>query len=396
MAYVARQIDVESFGLFVLILSLVGYASVLDGGVARAVIREVALNRTNPSEVARVVGTGFWSMLTISLLCALVFFMSSPVFVAWINVTSDQVDVTISAFHIASLILIPFLLTALWVAPVEGMGFFRSLNITRSVGYIFVFGSVAMAVSLQPSLVSAVWGLLIGRFMMLGLSILSCYSALGRMPIVFDRKVFERLFRFGGWLSLSNIIGSTIDYLDRFVVSAVSGADKVAYYAGPAEMIAKLMVIPHAVSRALFPHLSADSKTKTIIFRDIVVSIKIQLVIGVIIILISVFLAEWIMGRWLGERFAELSGAVFKIFAIGFFFTSLSLIPYTALQAKGHARLTAMVYMIELLPYLVLLIVMVRVNGIQGAAYVWVGKTFFELLAYTWLCKKHLLQVESV
>ena len=53
-----------------------------------------------------------------------------------------------------------------------------------------------------------------------------------------------------------------------------------------------------------------------------------------------------------------------------------------------------MVYLVELLPYAVLLIVMVRNYGILGAAQVWVVKTIFEFLAYTWLFKKYVMHME--
>uniref|UniRef100_UPI00124F8D50 oligosaccharide flippase family protein n=1 Tax=Acinetobacter ursingii TaxID=108980 RepID=UPI00124F8D50 len=40
LGILARQLGVEKFGLFTLAFAVVGYASIFDGGVTRAVIRE--------------------------------------------------------------------------------------------------------------------------------------------------------------------------------------------------------------------------------------------------------------------------------------------------------------------------------------------------------------------
>lgn len=47
MAIMARLLGVERFGLFMLAFALLGYASIFDGGITRAIIRSVALNRGN-------------------------------------------------------------------------------------------------------------------------------------------------------------------------------------------------------------------------------------------------------------------------------------------------------------------------------------------------------------
>lgn len=385
MAYIARQLDVESFGLLTLVFSFVGYATVLDGGVARAVIREVALNRADTGEAARIVGTGFWLVVVFGLLSALVMTLLSDDLVGWLKVTAPLEETTRTVFAMAGLIVIPLLLTALWVAPVEGMGQFRELNLIRGLGYIAIFGGVSLAVWLQPTLIAAVCGLLVGRLLMAGMACLAGYRTLGSIPFHFDRPALIRLYRFGGWLTVSNIICPAIEYLDRFVLSAVAGVSRVAYYTGPAEMLAKLSSIPHAVSRALFPQLSAQNGHKAPELHDILLPMAIQGAVGVAVVLGALLFGDEIMGLWLGSGYAETAGPILKILAVGYLCNSLNLIPYTALQAAGHAKLTAGVYLVELVPYLLLLLLMVHSFGLYGAAFSWVAKTAFELAAFFWL-----------
>lgn len=395
MAYIARQLDVESFGLLTLVFSFVGYATVLDGGVARAVIREVALNRSDKAKAARIVGTGFWLVIVFGVLSALLMVLLSDHLVTWLKVTGTLEDSASSVFAMSGLIVLPLLLTALWVAPVEGMGHFKELNLIRGLGYVVIFGSVSLAVWVQPTLFAAVCGLLLGRLVMAGMACLAGCRTLGTLPLHFDRPALVRLYRFGGWLTVSNIVSPAIEYLDRFVLSAVAGASRVAYYTGPAEMLAKLSSIPHAVSRALFPQLSAQNAHKTPGFQDIALPMGIQGVIGLGVVLGALLFGDEIMGLWLGSGYAETAGPILKILAIGYLCNSLNLIPYTALQAAGHAKLTAAVYLEEFLPYLLLLFLMVHSFGLYGAAFAWVAKTVFELVAFVWLYKSNMLRAPA-
>lgn len=75
------------------------------------------------------------------------------------------------------------------------------------------------------------------------------------------------LIRYGGWITISNIISPVMSYFDRFIVSYLSGAHVVAFYSAPAEAVSRLSIIPAALSRAVFPKLSSaknDNEKKSI------------------------------------------------------------------------------------------------------------------------------------
>lgn len=396
MAFIARQIDVESFGLLTLVFSLVGYATVLDGGVARAVIREVARHRANKDETIKVVGTGFWLVLVLGALSASVLTWISSDLAGWLKVSGDLEQTASSVFSITGMVVVPLLLTALWVAPLEGMGQFRALNIIRGLGYLAIFAAISLAVWIKPSLTSAAYGLLVGRLLMAGMACMASYRSLGVLPLAFDRPALVRLYHFGGWLTMSNIISPAIEYVDRFVLSAMAGAGRVGYYTGPSEMLAKLSTIPHAVARALFPQLSALAAGTKPTLKDTLLPISVQGVIGVVVVCGALFFGDRIMGLWLGQIYAEISGPLLKIMSIGFLCNALNLIPYTALQAAGRSKQTALVYVVELVPYLLLIMFMVNQFGLYGAAWSWVIKTVFELVAFAWLYRSYVLMPEAV
>ena len=54
LGYMARELGIEEFGLFTIILALVGYASIFDVGITRSVIREIAIFKNNEEEVLKI------------------------------------------------------------------------------------------------------------------------------------------------------------------------------------------------------------------------------------------------------------------------------------------------------------------------------------------------------
>ncbi len=110
MGFFARVLDPESFGLLALVLAFVGYASVLDGGFARAVVREISALGADNADAAKIVGTALWVVLVIGGLAALVFVAWVPWFVDLIDVSTNLYEFAIDGFRLAAL-MVPIILT---------------------------------------------------------------------------------------------------------------------------------------------------------------------------------------------------------------------------------------------------------------------------------------------
>lgn len=87
MALMARLLGVEPFGLFMLAFALLGYASIFDGGITRAVIRSVAINQTSLDRVRDVMGTALWAVLFLSLVASALTYWGAETIVTLLNVS---------------------------------------------------------------------------------------------------------------------------------------------------------------------------------------------------------------------------------------------------------------------------------------------------------------------
>lgn len=74
MGYLARSLGIEKIGLFTLAYAVVGYASLFDMGISRAVIRNVAIYAGNDNKINKVIGTSSCFVFFLSVFATLALF----------------------------------------------------------------------------------------------------------------------------------------------------------------------------------------------------------------------------------------------------------------------------------------------------------------------------------
>jgi O-antigen/teichoic acid export membrane protein len=115
---------------------------------------------------------------------------------------------------------------------------------------------------IKPTLIYAAYGLILGRIISFLLTAFICKKIIYSSRFACNFKTLKRLVSFGGWITVSNIISPIMAYFDRFIISHLMGASKIAFYTAPAEGVSRLINIPYALARALFPKLAYCSDKK--------------------------------------------------------------------------------------------------------------------------------------
>ncbi|WP_312193282.1 flippase [Sphingobacterium sp.] len=387
MGYLARVLGVELFGVYTLAIAIVGYAGIFDIGLTRAIVREIAVYRGNVDERKKIISTATIFLFLFSVAGAIVISLSTPKIISLLNITAANHNDVQSSIQILVWTIPAFLLNQLWMSILEGDERFAILNIQRSFGSSIIAGLPALFVLISPSLYSAILGLAVGRLLSLIIAFVIVRNEIINAGFIFYRETFRRMIFFGGWITVSNIISPVMVYFDRFVISGSLGADKVGYYTAPSEIVSRLGLIPGALSRAVFPKLSAaktyDELKKNIKFAYLVMGLGCLPLVVVLILL-----AKIIMHLWLGEEYALHSQTIFQILLVGFFFNSIAQIPFTVIQSLGKAKYTAFLHCLEVVPYLVLLYFLVNAYGVLGAAYAWTIRVFVDCLLLILVSRK--------
>lgn len=380
LGLLARHLGVERFGIFTLALAIVGYASIFDAGLTRAVVREIAIYKKDKNEINNIISSSSVCVAILGIIGAATIILCSDTIVLMLKVSTQYYSEVHLSIKILGLTLPFFLLTQVWCSILEGYERFGTLNIQKSVSSSLLMGLPALfVILLHSSLVYAIVGLLVGRLCSLIIIFYVCRGSIISAGWRVKKKTLLRMIGFGGWITVSNIISPVMAYFDRFVLSYFLGAGTVALYTVPSEAISRLTIFPGALARTVFPRLSqADSFD--FYYHIYTRSQRIMLVLCLPIVLVGVFFSTPILTLWMGAEYAGEPSVILNILLVGFLFNSLAQIPFCSIQAFGKAKVTALIHLLEVVPYFLLFYFLMINYSFVGAAIAWSVRMFFDYL----------------
>ncbi len=371
-------LGVDRFGVLMLSWMVVGYFSLFDLGLGRAVTKLVAekLGDGRNSEIPGLIWTAMMLMAILGVLGAAAAAALSPWLVSSVlKIPSELQTETLTAFYLLSASISIVIITTGVRGILEAHQRFGLVNVVRiPLGISTFLGPVAV-LPFTNSLVSVVVVLIFARFVALCVYILLCLKVEPRLRGSFsvNRKMAKSLLSFGGWLTVSNIVSPLMVYMDRFLIGAMITMTAVTYYATPYEVVTRFLVIPVALMGVLFPAFSTafvqDKAHAARLYGRSVLYIFLSLFPAVLVII--TFAREGLT-MWLGSEFAGDSSVVLQLLAFGVLINSMAHVPFGLVQAAGRPDFTAKLHLLELPFYLILLWWLLSSYGIVGVAIAWV------------------------
>lgn len=197
------------------------------------------------------------------------------------------------------------------------------------------------------------------------------------------------LFTFGSWMTVSNIIGPLMVYLDRFVIAAMIGASAVAYYVAPYEVVTKMWAVPAAISGVLFPLFAKEWQRNPLSSAKFLNQGVTYVLIFLYppVLLLSLFAHEWLL-IWLNPEFSKNGAVIVGWLAAGVLVNSLAQIIFAKVQGAGRVDWTAKMHLLELIPYLIILWFALKQFGIAGAAFAWFLRVTIDMLGLAYAAGK--------
>lgn len=367
----------ERFGLLSLAFVLIGYASLFDLGLGRAVTHEVAQLAAagRDGEIARALWTALVAMLAFGLAMGALAALAVPWFVTHVtHVAAALNDESRVTFYVLAA-SIPLVVVGAGVrGALEGLNRFDLINVVRVPTGVLTFLGPLAVLHYGPSILWSVVVLVVIRLVMLliyGGACLRLIPAL-RTDRVFDRSVLRRLMSFGAWMTVSNVLSPLLVVSDRFLISAQLTVTAVTFYATPFDALTRLLVVPAAISGVLFPAFSAQLARRDSAEADVFgLALRLVFLVELPIVFIVVTFAPELLHAWLGAQFVATSVGVTRWIMIGVLANSLGQIAFSLVQGAGRADLTAKAHAAELPLYLIALFVLLRFRGIEGAGLAW-------------------------
>jgi len=374
----------ERFGVLGIIGLVIGYMSVFDLGLGQAQAYFIADNRGRGRESDTSVV--FWTGISLIFGLGLVFSGVSYFLCEWfaqsvLRIEPGLEQEVIRAFRVVPFIVPFVMITPCLIATLEAFQEFRLISLVRiPTGASYLLAPLAV-LPFTDSLVAVVVAMGAGRLLEAVAFFLFCRKRIGSGSLPRPSGYYaRRMLRFGGWMTVSNIIQPAMIHGDRFFLGGMRGLVAVAYYVTPAELIVRLLVVPRSLVTVLFPNLTmrfaGNREGVEDLFSQCMVLLTLLMWGGAALLIVF---GPWAVGIWLGDDFRLNSGPVLRWLAVGIVALSLAYVPQFLIQAAGKPSHTALAHLGELPVYILLAWVGIEMGGVVGAAIAWAARGTLDL-----------------
>lgn len=395
-----KRLGIERFGLLSLVWIFLGYLAFFDLGLGRAIIKIISeqLGLGNRQSISKFFWTTIWIILILSLIgSAISLLLAHTIMIEVFKIPEFLKEDALHSFYLLSLGIPIITLTAAFRGILEAEQRFFVINLLQGVTGTITY-IVPLLIAMYTLDVSVIiLYLVLARFFALIAHILVCFKRFPELRKVSlpDKDAMPLLIKFGGWLTVSNLISPLMVYFDRFILGSIIPVGDLAYYTTPYEIITRVLIVPTAVSRVLFPSVSFTIAKNFSSEKLVENAYRLTTLTLLPIIIILIAIAKPGMTLWLGYEFGEKSSIILQILALGVFFNGIASIPFTLIQSSNRPDLTAKAHLIELPIYAVVLWFMCREYGTIGAATAWSFRIILDLFILSFLAKRNLTDLSA-
>jgi len=381
--YTLRILGNESFGILTLLWALIGYFSLFDLGVGRALTYEMSklTAKEASGEIPPTLQAGILLTFCAGLFGAIVVISLAPSLASgWLKISPErQLDAKL-AFQIAAIGVIPTTVTSGFRGALEGLGYFGRSNSNKIFLGFCMFILPPFSLMLHGTQLWVISMYLVGaRFVVALMSVVQLrHYFFNTDNKTLLKQYLKRLLSYGFWVTVTGIIGPLMIYGDRFFVSATVGASQLPYYAIPQEGLQRLLILPGAICAELLPQLAVLARTelKATYLRNY----RRMALIMFGVCALAALLAYPVLSFWISPEFSKKSLPIVLVLIVGIWLNSIATVPYTLFHAMGNPRITAIFHLIQLIIYILVLYWLTKYFGLIGAAVAWVVRVLLDLV----------------
>ena len=338
-----KYLGTDRFGVISLVWVIEGQFGIFDLGLGQALTKLIAerLGASREAETPPI----FWSSLLImgslGLLGSAVLRLSSGWLVYHVlKVPPNIQSETITALHLVAISLPVVISSSALRGYLIGYQRFDLISAVRVPVSLFSYLVPLAVLPFSKRLGPFISVLVLSRFIAWAIHFVLCMrvSPALRSHVSIQGAPFAHMFRFGGWMTVTNVLGPIMVSLDRFLIGALISMTAVAYYATAYEAVTKLWIIPSAISAVLFPAFATalvdDRRRAANLYK---LGSKYIFVSLFPIVLCVLTVGGTALGLWLGASLATKCAPIMQLLVIGVFANSLAQVPFWRIQAERAA-----------------------------------------------------------
>lgn len=384
---IRAQLDLDMFAAFTVMLSAVGLLAALDGGLGRAstYFVRLALTRGDGSRVVVV----FQGVLVVGLIFSVV--LGLAVGIGLCIASGRALAIAKPALLILACFSPIFVAGSLLRGFLEAQqNFGRSTALQLSHG-AFIGIAPVLLFSISDDLRLFAWTVGLAR-LVLTLALLQSCGLANRRILAMSSKTrthAARVFDYSKWLFISNLIGLTIIFADRFFVASVFSSAIIAAYVLPMEVIGRLQILIAAFCSVLFPRLVGRSAATPAVSGQLLANAQ-----GLVLCCAALagsavaLVADPLMSWWLGSALAGDAARVLVVGVVGAGLMASAALAMLYLNSRGLTRPLALLHAMEMPAYIALLYFAARSGSINSMLSVWVLRLSADAIGMSVICRR--------
>lgn len=387
----------ERYGLLSLAWGLTAVAGLFDLGVGRATTRVVAeqigrgeLHKTRATlkssvRIAGGVGTAAGAVFALAI-CAHLYRALN---------FSPALDTEVFAASLLLALCIPLQATiATYRGVCEALQRFRGISLLRMALGVANFGLPLAIAQFTTHLAWLLFGLLAARCgALLAFRLLALNSAPlpASQPAPPPNVDIRGLLAAGGWFTVSACIGAVFVQADRFFIGAKLSAAAVTTYTVPFDLVTQLLIGVTAISTVTYPTIATQLHTNPAAARTLFLRWLYIVTVGMaVLMLVVAVLLPTVLQLWLGHLLPPESVSVGRWLCLGVWINAIGTMLFAFLHAQARYRETAFLHIVELPIYVVALLALLHIYGVEGAAIAWTARVVVDTAILSVMASKKL------
>lgn len=383
-----RDYGAEGFSVLTLVILLIGYFSFFDFGLGKSLTYKISRADYSDREgISRIINGGLLINLLTGLFgAAIITIASLSCGFEWLKLSADIKSLVDDSFIVAAVGIVPVVMAGAVRGVMEGLNKFMPSNINKMYSGVATY--IAPLVSYKfhgPDLLVATSYIVLVRYLIFVFGLWQIRDFISIKSGI-SRKDLSDLFVFGGWLTVTGILGPIMVYGDKFVVASYVGAAFLIYYTIPQDVVQRVLILPTAICNAFFPkYAKSSSKERVDIYKSsLILMIKLMGIIALTLSMVWQIFFE----LWISKEFSEQSYVIAIVLTMGVLFNSIAMVPYTLLHAHGKPKITAILHAIEFPLYFMILYFLISEFNLIGAAFAWTIRVLIDMLVLLFVAKK--------
>jgi O-antigen/teichoic acid export membrane protein len=369
-----RYLDVEGYGIYLLLTGLFGYFGLLDFGLSDGVVKYVAhhMELGNDDSVAHSVNAALLAQVIGGLIGVFVLCTFNQRIIHALRVSPSLVHVASISLYVSAAGFLSKMLLNTYNAALKGLQRFDilakttvgfSLTTTITVVLVLLAGGRLVEVVVVTAFMTTA-NLVIVAFLVFR------FIPRYRLALEFRREHFCALFGFGAYTFITRIAGALNTYFLQVVIAVILGAGAVAYFAVPLRVTTAFEAGMASLVGVIFPLVSTLKARENLVSLQKLYSSASRYVVALSTppYLFMILFSKQILKLWVGPVFAEKSWLVLVCLAGNSLLAAWTMVPANTAFGTGNTRATAAFSLIVTGLNLLFSIVFTLKFGITGAA----------------------------